>query len=83
MAKTSFSNSELINIRNILFDNKMFPCDAIDIGYDGYNSSSILNYYIIEFVKGNRSLRVGFVTKTTAKLSKLKEQLIKYFVWEK
>lgn len=35
-----------------------------------------------EICKGKRSLRIGFITKTNSKTDKLKEQLIKYFVWE-
>jgi len=78
MPKTTFSKSQFLDIHRILMREKMLPCDKIGCYYDVFNSGKVL-YSIIRFVKGEKQLDIGFVTKTVPKVDKLEKQLYEYF----
>ena len=74
MPKTSFSRKQLMIIESILYKEKMFPVDQIKIAYDMINSSSKQNYLIC-ILKDDHIIKIGFITKTLCKITKLEEQL--------
>lgn len=79
MSKTAFSKGQLVQFHRILKYNKMIPCDKIAIYTDAFNSGVGNVYNIINFVKGEKQLDIGFITKTLPKNNKLREQLYQYF----
>ena len=79
MSKTRFSKSQLVSLHRILASEKLIPCDKIGIYTDTFNSGIGNVYSVIKFVKGNKQLDVGFITRTYPKNFKLQEQLYQYF----
>lgn len=80
MAKTRFSKSELINMHNLLIQNKMFPIAKIGVYQDVINSGYRHNYYVVQFLSDSRKqLDFGFVSRTDQKIDLLQKQLEKYF----
>lgn len=79
MTKTAFSKRELIQLHRILINEKLIPCDKIEIFTDPFNSAIGNVYSVIKFVKDKKQLDISFVTRTYPKNNKLKDQLYQYF----
>ncbi len=79
MKNSVFSKEELIDIRNILIKNSIFSCDKLKIAYDAFNSGNEHHYYIIMFLKQEKQLKLGFITKHLLEIDELEKQLSSYF----